>query len=167
MRRIIVIALAVVAGAFAGTAPANAGSGWEPWPSAPFDQAAGESCDFAVHGDPIVDEVVVKTVTTYPDGSPKVQLAKGPLIYRLTNLDTGATVDADASGSAVFEFFPDDSSVWHVIGPVIATLRAGRSNIPRGIWTIHGAYDVAFSPTNFTTITIRHGWVHDVCADLA
>lgn len=182
MRRLIVVVPAVVAAVFtvavpanavpanavlANAVPANAGSPWVPAPSSPFDYAAGVTCDFAVHGDPIVDQVVVKTISTYPDGTPEVQLAKGALIFRVTNLANGKTTDADASGSAVFDFYPDGSSVWHVVGPVIAPLRAGTSNLPRGIWTLHGVYDIAFSPANFKTVTLRHGWVHDVCADLA
>ncbi|MEV6345628.1 hypothetical protein [Actinoplanes sp. NPDC051851] len=170
MHRLPVIALtavtAVVTVSVTAAVPANASSPWEPLPSPTLDLAAGETCDFAVHGDPIVDEVVVKTVATYPDGSPKVQLAKGPLVFRLTNLATGTTTDADAGGSAVFELHPDGSRVWHVIGPVLAPLREGTSNIPRGIWTIHGVYDIDFSPTNFKTITLRYGRLHDVCADL-
>jgi hypothetical protein len=166
MRRIIVIVLAAVAALVTVAAPANAGSPWVPLPSPVVDLAAGDYCAFGVHGVPIVDEVVVKTVAEYPDGSPKRQLAKGALIYRLTNTTTGATTDANASGSAVFDYFPDGSRTWHVIGPVMAAFKDGASNIPRGIWTIHGRYDIHFSPENFKTVTIFRGGVHDVCADL-
>jgi len=174
--------VAVVLG---GAAPAVAGGGltqavaggadrtgvvvnrpWVPWPASPFDLAAGAYCEFAVHGDPIVAEVVTKTIEVYPDGSPKRELAKGPLIYRLTNTATGATTTADAGGSAVFDFYPDGSQTWHVIGPVLAAFKDGASNIPRGLWTINGIYEIHFSPTNFKTVTIRRGGLHDVCADL-
>ena len=139
---------------------------WVPLPSTPFDLAAGVYCDFPVHGDPIVDEVRVKTVAEYPDGSPRLQLATGALQFRMTNSATGASTIADAGGSAIFELFPDGSQTWHVIGPVLARLKDGASNIPRGVWTIDGVYDVNFSTTGFKTITIFHGGVHDVCADL-
>jgi len=43
---------------------------------------------------------------------------------------------------------------------------AGASNIPRGVWTINGVYTIDFSTTNFKTVTIYRGGVHDVCADL-
>jgi hypothetical protein len=135
-------------------------------PSAPFDLAAGVYCDFPVHGDPIVDEVRVKTVAEYPDGSPRLQLATGALQFRMTNSATGASTVADAGGSAIFELFPDGSQTWHVIGPVLARFKDGASNIPRGVWTIDGVYDVNFSTTGFKTVTIFHGGVHDVCADL-
>jgi hypothetical protein len=139
---------------------------WVPLPSSPFDLAAGDYCAFPVHGDPIVDEVRVKTVVRYPDGSPKRQLATGALMFRITNTESGASTVADAGGSAVFDLFPDGSQTWHVIGPVLARFKDGVANIPRGVWTIDGVYDVHFSPTGFKTVTIFFGGVHDVCADL-
>ena len=178
MRRTIVIALAAVA-ALLGTATqasANTGSTlrtgilvhnpWVPWPSAPFDLAAGAYCAFAVHGEPTVDKVRVKTIEEYPDGSPKRQLATGALMFRMTNTETGASTIADAGGSAVFDLFPDGSQTWHVVGPVLAAFKDGASNIPRGVWTINGIYDINFSTTNFKTVTIFHGGVHSICADL-
>jgi hypothetical protein len=179
MRRSIVIVLAAAAALLGAAAPASAGTGstqgtgipvdrpWVPLPSAPFDLAAGVYCAFAVHAEPTVDEVRTKTIEEYPDGSPRRQLATGALKFLMTNTGTGASTIADAGGSAIFDFFPDGSRTWHVIGPVLAALKDGASNIPRGVWTINGIYDVHFSPTNFKTITIFHGGVHDVCADLA
>jgi hypothetical protein len=177
MRRTIVIALAATAALLGAAAPASAGTDpqpagvvvhrpWVPWPSAPFDLAAGVTCDFAVHGEPTVDKVRTKVIEEYPDGSIKRQLATGALKLRLTNTGTGASTVADAGGSAVFDFFPDGSRTWHVIGPVLAGIREGTSNIPRGLWTINGVYDVAFSPTNFKTVTFYRGGLHDLCADL-
>jgi hypothetical protein len=168
VRRTIVIALAAVAALLGTAAPASAkaGSPWVPWPSAPFDLAAGAYCAFAVHGEPTVDKVRVKTIAEYPDGSPKRQLATGALMFRMTNTETGASTIADAGGSAVFDLFPDGSRTWHVIGPVLAAFKDGASNIPRGVWTINGVYEINFSTTNFKTVTIFRGGVHDVCADL-
>ena len=179
MRRTAFLAPAVVAAVLGVASPATAAPvqaartgvvvnrPWVPWPSSPFDLAAGAYCDFAVHGDPIVDQVVTKTIEEYPDGSPERELAKGALIFRLTNTATGATTTANASGSAVFDFYPDGSRTWHVVGPVLAAFKDGASNIARGVWTINGIYEINFSPTNFKTVTIRRGGLHDVCADLA
>jgi hypothetical protein len=170
MKRIIVVLLGVAV-ALAGTAaPATAHPvrhPWVPWPSAPFDLAAGDYCAFGVHADPTVDEVRTKTIEEYPDGSPKRQLATGALVFALTNTATGKTVSADAGGSAIFVFHPDGSSTWHVVGPVLAAFKAGASNIARGLWTIDGLYDIDFSPANFKQVTLYHGRLHDLCADLA
>ena len=179
MRRSIVVALAAAVTLLGAATPASAATGsppgagikvdrpWVPLPSAPFDLAAGLYCAFPVHAEPTVDKVRVKTIEEYPDGSPKQQLATGALKFLMTNTETGASTVADAGGSAIFDFFPDGSRTWHVIGPVLAAFKDGASNIPRGVWTINGIYDVNFSPTNFKTVTIFVGGVHDVCADLA
>jgi hypothetical protein len=178
MRRSILVVLAATAVLLGAAAPAVAATvapqrtgipvnrPWVPLPSAPFDLAAGAYCAFGVHAEPTVDEVRTKTIEEYPDGSPKRQLATGALMFLMTNTETGASTIADAGGSAIFDFFPDGSRTWHVIGPVLAAFRDGASNIPRGVWTINGIYDVNFSTTNFKTVTIFHGGVHDVCADL-
>ena len=140
--------------------------GWEPDPAGPVDVAAGRLCDFAVHLDPIVNEVRVKVVQTYPDGSPKQALADGDLIYQVTNAGTGQSLQADAGGRAVFEFGTDGSMVWRVVGPVLAGLSEGSSNLPRGLYAIDGVYTIEFSPTGFKTITLTHGSVHNLCDDL-
>jgi len=166
VRRTIVIVLAALVALLGAAPPAQAGTGWVPFPSPPFDLAAGVVCGFGVHGEPTVDEVRVKTIEEYPDGSPKRQLAVGALKIRLTNTDTGASTIADAGGSAVFEFFLDGTRKWHVIGPVLAAFREGGANIPRGLWTLNGVYDIFFSATNVKTVTFYRGGVHDLCADL-
>jgi hypothetical protein len=82
-----------------------------------------------------------------------------------SNTATGASTIADAGGSAIFDLFSDGSQTCHVVGPVLARFKDGAANIPRGVWTINGIYDVHLSPTGFKTVTIFRGGVHDVCAD--
>jgi hypothetical protein len=179
VRRTLLITLAVTA-MFAGSAaPANASTtrtaavspmtshgGWVPEPIPPFDAAAGVLCDFPVHYDVLVNHVRTKVVETYPDGTPKRQLAVGALFLNVSNTDTGARTVVDASGSAVIDYGTDGSMLWHVVGPVIARLAEGTSNLPRGLYTINGIYRIAFSPTGFKTITLKHGTIHNLCPDL-
>jgi hypothetical protein len=161
----------LLGGAGAATAsdppPPIGHGGWEPDPAASFDAAAGRFCDFAMHFDPLVNEVRIKVVQTYPDGSPQQALADGDLIYRVTNSETGASLVADASGRAVFEYGTDGSVLWRVVGPILAGLADGSSDLPRGLYAIDGVYTVSFSPTGFKTITMTHGTVHNLCTDLA
>jgi hypothetical protein len=170
VRRTLLIPLAATTVLFTGAAPANATTargGWVPEPIPPFDAAAGVLCDFPVHYDVLVNHVRTKVVSTYPDGTPKRQLATGALLLNVGNPTTGATKVVDAGGSAVIDHGTDGSMLWHVVGPVIARLGAGTSNLPRGLYTIDGVYRVAFSPTGFKTITLTHGRIHDLCPDLA
>ena len=162
---VLTMAAALVLPAAPASASAARG-GWEPWPTPPIDIAAGVACDFAVHGDPIVDEVVRKVVATYPDGSTKRQLAKGTLILRMTNAGTGTGTVIDASGRAAFDFAADGTVTVLVIGPILIPFRAGLSNVPRGLYAIDGAYRIVLEPDSFRRLTLIHGTIHNVCDDL-
>ncbi len=178
MRRNLLIPLAVAAVLAGSAAPASAAhsdaaspttshDGWVPEPIPPFDAAAGVLCDFPVHYDVLVNHVRTKVVSTHPDGTPKRQLATGALLLNVSNTDTGTSTVVDAGGSATIDYGTDGSMLWHIVGPVIARLGEGTSNLPRGLYTIDGVYRIAFSPTGFKTITLTHGTIHDLCPDLA
>jgi hypothetical protein len=139
---------------------------WHPAPSSPIDIAAGARCDFAVHMDPIDDEVQELDLATYPDGSPKKAVFAGRLILRLTNGSTGRTYDADASGSAIVGFGTDGSQHWQWIGPVLVGFGAANTNHAKGIYVLDGAYDFQ---VNADGSRIIHGAGHetDVCAELS
>jgi len=180
VRRFLVVALSVSALLAGGTVSAAASSadaasapsaashdGWVPEPIPPsYDAPAGLLCDFPVHWDVTVNQVRTKVVESYPDGKPKRQLATGALFLNVSNAATGASTLVDASGSAVIEYGTDGSMVWYVVGPVIARIAAGSSNLPRGLYTIDGVYRIEFSATGFKTVTLVHGTVHNLCDDL-
>jgi hypothetical protein len=85
---------------------------WPPW--IPYEQEdvtypAGERCEFEVFGKVLRDKEFYRDIVTYADGSPRIQLWRGPLVMRFTNMDTGYSVKRDASGQAFFEYRPDGS----------------------------------------------------------
>ncbi|MEU0370965.1 hypothetical protein ABZ070_12010 [Streptomyces sp. NPDC006283] len=170
MRRTVVALTAFAATTLMGAAPASAsapavaaaaGLGWRPAPTAPWDVAAGVRCDFAVHGEPIVDEVVQRVSQTHPDGSPKRVAYKGDLVVRVTNKDTGDFYDADASGTAVVDYRRDGSQFWSVLGPVLVGI--GEGNLDRGLYIIDGVYTLDISSSGYRTVTMAHGSVIDIC----
>jgi hypothetical protein len=173
MRRVISVALLVVA-LVAPAAPAFAttdqATPWEPAPSAPYDRAAGVLCDFAIHAEPIVDEVRKRVLATYPDGTPKREVYTGDLVIRVTNTQTGASTDVDASGTSLIDYRPggafDRDSLWYAIGPALFGFREGRGNLPRGLYRIDGLYTIDFDATGIKTVTQYAGTEHDVCGDL-
>lgn len=174
MRVKMSVAVASAVAAFVAALPgsASAASGdiapgaWEPAPQAAFEQPAGARCDFAVRVEPIVDEVRKLTLATYPDGSPQRELYRGTLIDRVTNLETGATSTADASGTALIEYGTDGSMTWYVTGPVLMGFRANGGSLPKGLWLIDGQFVVEFSPTFEKTLTMLHGTTHNLCTDV-
>ncbi len=141
--------------------------GWTPAPSDPFDRDAGVLCDFGVHVQPISDQVMKRTLATYPDGSPRSEVYVGELIDRVTNTSNGRFFDADASGSAVITYGTDGSQTWYVLGPVLVGARAGSGNIPRGLWVIDGVYRLVIDANNTKTLTMISGSLDDVCARIA
>ncbi|MGY0005191.1 hypothetical protein [Micromonospora sp. I033] len=162
--------VAAIVAALPGSASAAAGDiapgTWEPAPQEAFEMPAGARCDFAVRVEPIVDEVRKLTLSTYPDGSPKRELFTGTLIDRVTNLETGATSTADASGTSLVVYGTDGSMTWYVTGPVLLGFRENAGSLPKGLWIVDGQFTVEFTPTFEKTITMLHGTTHDVCTDV-
>jgi len=173
----LVLAIAATVTAVTGAAaPASAatrsssaagpGAGWVRAPQPAFDAAAGVDCDAPIHAQPLVDEVYGKTLAGYPDGTPKRVVYAGPLTVRVTNTDTGAYDDVNASGTAVVDFGTDGSQVWNVVGPVLIGAKANSGNIPRGMWVVDGVYRIAFSATGTKTLTMWHGSMDNVCTHI-
>ncbi|WP_030245255.1 hypothetical protein [Streptomyces sp. NRRL S-455] len=170
MRRTALATLALAAvllatqAASAASAGTDTGVGWEPAPSAPWDTASGVRCDFPVHGEPVVDEVVRRVLSTHPDGSVRRVAYQGDLVVRVTNTDTGASYDADASGSAVVEYRRDGSQAWAVHGPVLVGVGEGQGSLPRGLYIVDGVYTMDISPAGHKTVRLLHGTTDDLCA---
>jgi hypothetical protein len=168
MRRTVVALTAVAATVLIGAPPASAtesttGLGWQPAPSAPWEVAAGVRCDFPVHGEPVVDEVVQRVLSTHPDGSPKHVAYQGDLVVRVTNKDTGATYDADVSGKALVDHRTDGSQFWSVLGPVLVGVGEGAGNLERGLYVVDGVYTMDISSSGYKTVTMAHGSTTDIC----
>lgn len=168
MRRTALALVALATTALVGAAPASAASGtgsggWTPAPSAPWDTAAGARCDFPVHGEPVVDEVVSRVVERNEDGSTKSAVYKGDLVIRVTNTDTAASYDADASGSALITYKADGSQHWSVVGPVFVGFRENGGNVARGLYIIDGLYTLDISATGYKTVNMAYGSQDDIC----
>jgi hypothetical protein len=176
VRRILNAGLALVVAALVAAMPvsASAASGGDGGgnggrvrvPQAAFDLPAGSRCDFAIHSEPVVDEVRKLVLATYPDGSPERELYMGDLILKVTNTETGAVTHADAGGTAMIEYGEDRSMTWYVTGPVLLGFAENAGTLPRGLWIVDGQFVVEFSPTFYKTITMVHGTTHNVCTDL-
>ncbi|MFK4594684.1 hypothetical protein [Streptomyces pristinaespiralis] len=184
MRRTAVALAAVAATTLMGAAPASAAgqaarsagaeaglgsgldTGWEPSPSAPWDVAAGLRCDFPVHGEPVVDEVVRRVLETHPDGRPKLVAYKGDLIVRVTNKETGDSYDADVSGTAVVDHRTDGSQFWSVLGPVLVGVGEGAGNLGRGLYVVDGVYTIDISSSGYKEVTMAHGSTTDICEQI-
>jgi hypothetical protein len=156
--------LLTLSAAPASASPATSDGGWYPAPSAPFSVPAGVRCAFPIHGEPIADEVQGLNLDTYPDGSPKRAVYAGKLVVRVTNTNTSASYDADASGTAVVDYGTDGSQHWRWIGPVLVGFGATTSNHAQGMFILDGAYDMDIANGYKTVHGV--GSETDVCAQI-
>jgi hypothetical protein len=160
--------VATVSLAMPAAADSNAygNSGWEPTPSAPLDVPA-VFCTFPVHVGIAKDAVKGRVLANYPDGSVKQEEFNGPLILPLTNMDTGKSIDVNASGSAVVDFGQDGSQVWHIAGPVLFGFRMGsNTNHQAGLFLLAGKFTVEITATG-RTVTEAQGDDRDLCGALS
>jgi hypothetical protein len=169
----VLTATALVA---AGAGPAAAGTaqpaaaqidGWQRVVTQPFTSPAGDLCPFALHSEPLVDLVYVRTTATFPDGSPQRQQYAGPLIVRLSSA-TGASIVRNLSGAAIVTYAADGSYDFRIIGPAAVGFRAYRGdNLPTGFYVLSGIHVVHFAADGIRTLTVDRGTEENVCATLA
>ncbi|MDA3627515.1 hypothetical protein OU415_18880 [Saccharopolyspora sp. WRP15-2] len=167
MRNIRIAGLSAAAlVAFAGSAAAEEPGEWVPAPSKPSTVPAGARCTFGVHIEQVVDEVVKRVVETYPDGLVKREEYKGALIDRVTNVDTGASVEANASAHAFLTYQPDGVVTWDWSGPVLMGFGPGQSNHEAGLYLLTGEYTVDISD-DYRLVRRADGEERDLCAELS
>jgi hypothetical protein len=75
--------------------------------TAPWTDAPGRVCTFGVATTIVADQEQYRTLASYPDGSPKVQEFRGPLVVRYTNTSTNESVVRDLSGYGWFHYGED------------------------------------------------------------
>jgi hypothetical protein len=129
-------------------------------PAVPFDVPAGQSCDFGVHLEPVVDKIMA---IDYYDASGR--LAKsffyGTLIDDVTNTETGATTRVDLSGKALFVYGVDGSLTIYGAGPYEVTLHPGDEPGP-GIMLVDGISKVVIGADHHRRIVYASS-VENLC----
>ena len=138
----------------------------QPLPLDPF--MISGVCDFDVAVDILANKEVVTTFTDR-EGNVTEQLVTGVLKFRLTNIDTGESLDLNISGPGPTVFAPDGSFTIFGQGRWLWPVPEGiSSNVPAGLFLIVGHHVVEFDATgNMTEFTVVGGQVVDVCAALA
>ena len=167
MRRTFTI-VAVAASAVGLLAPAAVAAGrggWQPAPTEPF--ATSGVCSFTMKGDIIQDATVARTDSTYPDGSPKVQEARGPLVIRFTNASTGRSVVRNLSGYALIRYLEDGGREYRFVGGGSVPVRVDSPGFPQGWYILHGRFTVVGGADGTRIFNNVHANVEDLCETLA
>jgi hypothetical protein len=122
---------AVCAGLFVVPAVASAASPWMPFRAADFDLPAGSRCPFPLSGRVLEDQERIRTLATFPDGSPSRRV-KGPLVVRYINDDSGASVVRDLTGDAFIDTRTNGSLTFTLKnGPLAVGVGAGNRAVRR------------------------------------
>ena len=159
---------AVCAGLSVVPAVASAASPWMPFRAADFSLPAGSRCPFALSGHVLEDQERIRTLATFPDGSPSRQRVKGPLGVRYTNDDSGASVVRDLTGDAFIDTRNDRSFTFTLKhGHLAVGLGAGDPGGPAFLVLTGRGFTVDFAADGRRTVTPGRGSVENICQTLA
>jgi len=159
---------AVCAGLFLVPAIASAASPWMPFRAADFDLPAGSRCPFPLSGRVLEDRERIRTLATFPDGSPSRQRVKGPLVVRYINADTDASVVRDLTGDAFIDTRSDGSFTFTLKnGHLAVGLGAMDPGGPAFLVLSGHGFTVDFATDGRRTVTPGRGSVEDICQTLA
>jgi hypothetical protein len=167
MRRVSTI-VAVAGTAMALLIPTAGASGdarWVPFRTQPFTTSG--VCAFTVHGDILKDEEEVRTDATFPDGSPRIQEFRGPLVIRFTNVDNGKSAVRDVSGYGRLRALADGGSVWYFDGGFSVRVFIGNRAYPAGWYILQGKGFVTITADNTRDFHHVRGTIEDLCDTLA
>ena len=170
MRAIPALALLTLTTAALAAAPATANAQsipWQTYRTSPWTDQPGQVCAFGVAATIVKDGEQVRTLETYPDGSPEVQEFRGPLYVQYTNQSSGKSVVGDLSGYGWFTYESDGATDAYVQQHIGLTVNVGNVGWPAGEWIISGKASVTVSSTGQTSIQLDHAKADDICADLS
>lgn len=169
MRRLFAItavttaALGLLAPA-AGASTASGKGGWVPYRTQPITDTG--ICPFTIQGAILKDGEETKIAATYPDGTTKVQLFRGPLVIKFTNTSTGRSVVRDVSGDAHIRYKKDKSQKWRLDGGLSVRIRSGDA-FPVGDYIMHGHFTFAIAPDGTRSFPHPPRHIENLCDTLA
>jgi hypothetical protein len=169
LRRLATFAAALTAAvvpAAAAAADPGGASGWEPSTTPPFHLAAGESCDFELQADVVYNHEITRIVERYPDGSPRVVETQGALGFVFTNLDTGASVQRNTSGTLLATIHEDGSIDFLFQGNGLAVIRSTNTIYPPGVYVVSGNADYVLHANGQREFADVDGTLENVCQTL-
>lgn len=164
----LVLATAVPAAAAPATSTSNSsGGGWEPTSTPPFLIPAGQVCSFEVKGDIVADHERMRTLASFPDGTPRVQDFEGVLVIRYTNTANHRTVVRDATGSIRLYYQADGSKIWQFHGDNALPVKATNTGFPGGDYILRGDFVVVDSADHVREVPVQLGTMENLCHTLA
>ncbi|MGH3383142.1 MAG: hypothetical protein ACRDO1_01050 [Nocardioidaceae bacterium] len=142
---------------------------WSDVASSDFSVPAGARCPFALSSTVLSDDEQIRTLSTFEDGTPRTQKVVGQLIVRLTNEDTGASVERNLTGNGIFTWRADGTLQELALqgGHFAAGLQPTDPEGPAFLVFTGAGHAVSFAPDGTRTVTRGSGPVENICTTLA
>ena len=157
--------------AHAGAAPASAATAssvpWQQYRTAPWADAPGAVCTFGVTTSILVDQEQERRLASYPNGQPKLQEFRGPLVVQYTNTSTGQSVVRDLSGYGWFHYGADGSSEALIASHIGVTAPVGTTGFPAGEWVLTGQSLVSVDSSGTIRVQLLHATAENLCSTLS
>ena len=140
---------------------------WKPYRTQPWQDAPGKVCAFGVNATIVRDGEQYRTLSSYPDGSPRIQEFRGPLFARYTNTSTGKSVVGNLSGYGWF-YYPAGGDTRHLPPAISAcTVPVGNPGFPAGEWIVSGQSLLIVDGTGAINIVLIHATTENICRTLS
>jgi hypothetical protein len=149
------------------SAASDSGGGWQPYRTVPWTDAPGAVCTFGVAATIVTDQEQFRTLASYPNGDPRLQEFRGPLVIRYTNQTNGDSVMRDLSGYGWFHYGSDGSIDAFIASHIGVTIPVGNTGFPAGEWVITGRSEVTVSSAGAINVQLIDATAENLCQTLA
>jgi hypothetical protein len=168
MKRLVTVSIAALALALCAAGAASAdGRSWSPWEptfQGPISVPAGVVCTFAVSAEPVRQHMLIRY--HYDDaGTIDAYQVTGPLVARVTNAETGASVERNLASLGTVTLNADGSYDAVVEGNFLVFFVSGESP-PNELLLLSGRTELHGSATGTKTLVASSGRSEDLCATL-
>lgn len=140
---------------------------WMPYRTQPWQDAPGKVCTFGVNATIVQDHEQYRTLSSYPNGDPKVQEFRGPLFVRYTNTSTGKSVVGNLSGYGWFYYLADGGYEAYAPSHIGMTVPVGNPGFPAGEWIISGPSLLTVASTGAINIVLIRATAENICSTLS
>lgn len=150
-------------------APAAAASSipWRPYRTKPWHDAPGKVCAFGVNVTIVRQREQYRTLSSYPNGKPRLQEFRGPLFVRYTNTSTGTSVVGNLSGYGWFYYPASGGLDAFVPNHIDVKVPVGNHGFPAGEWIVSGRALVIIDSTGAINIVLIHATTKNICRALS
>ena len=140
---------------------------WKRYRTKPWHDAPGKVCSFGVNVTIVRDHEQYRTLSSYPNGKPKVQEFRGPLFVRYTNASTGKSVLGNLSGYGWFYYRAGGGADIYAPSHFGLSVPVGSKGFPAGEWIVSGQAMVIVSSSGAINVVLIHARTANICSTLS